>query len=739
MALKIFKTIGRSLNPTELVKAFHPQDFYKAMVMIIAMVVPIAISVGLGALQVGVFISLGVFYASPSDTSGSVRLKAIGMLLATLLSVVVTYVLFLIEVPVFGLIPIIGVLMFGIAYLSIYGFRASLISFSGLFAIVLSFSSLSHSELSIYIRLLLIATGGLWYVGLVLLRHFIFPKGATEYYVAEALKLTANYIVVRTKLIDAKNDRKALIKELLSLQSDLTTNHETLRELLLNRRRGSGTSYYQARRFLVFRQLVDILELAMANPVNYRKTDDIFAKHPEQLVFFQSVMKEMSIHLNMMAKNLSRPKKIKRSKEFIKTLQKMESSVFSLKGDPEDLITLRNYFKYEKNQWDKIQKIERLLRNQNRLDIRQIAQEDRSGFLTKQQYNLKVLVENFNLKSTIFRHSLRIALVAMVGYGLGIFLNIENAYWVLLTVVVIMRPNFGLTKTRFKHRSIGTLLGGIIAFLLVFFIRSHTAYAILGIMSFVTGFSMVQRNYRAAATFITMYVIFVYALLRPTVFDVIQFRVLDTFIGAALSFAGNMWLWPTWEIKSIDNTLKTAINANSAYLQEIATYYETKGTPSFAYKLSRKKAFLALSDLSSSFQRMTQEPKTQHKNKNEVFQLVMLSHSFLASLASLGTYIIHNPTTPASKDFLQVISKIKENLSFSKTMLAGNESTTEELLAATEKTHSSLSKIAKMEGFQEIKHVESTQEEAQLISEQLQWLLANSERMTTLIKKVKFE
>src|SRR5699024_9378662 len=163
----------------------------------------------------------------------------------------------------------------------------------------------------------------------------------------------------------------------------------------------------------------------------------------------------------------------------------------------------------------------------------------------------------------------------------------------------------------------------------------------------------------------------VYALLSSEVFDVIQFRVLDTLIGAGLAFGGNLLLWPSWEIKSIDKTLKDAIHANRGYLAEIALYYNTKSETSLTeYKLSRKKAFLMLSDLSSSFQRMTQEPKAQHRHKKEVFQLVMLMHSFLASLASLGTYITHNPTTPASKDFNEIAERIQNNLKISEEHLA---------------------------------------------------------------------
>jgi uncharacterized membrane protein YccC len=54
----------------------------------------------------------------------------------------------------------------------------------------------------------------------------------------------------------------------------------------------------------------------------------------------------------------------------------------------------------------------------------------------------------------MFRHSLRLTIAIVFAYLLG-FLDIQNTYWILLTVIV-MRPSYGLTKERSKDRIIGT-------------------------------------------------------------------------------------------------------------------------------------------------------------------------------------------------------------------------------------------------------------------------------------------
>lgn len=739
----------KSLNPKILIDSFSSRDFSKAVSMVIGMVVPIVIGVMTGHLDIGTFVTLGVVFASFSDTSGSLRLKVNGMSLATLLTVIVTLVMHFLKVPFYFFIPLLGILIFSISYLSIYGFRASLISFSGLFAIVLNMSSLSDSDLSIYLRLLLIAVGGSWYILLTLIRQFLFPKSATEYYLAESLKLTADYLEIRAKLIDTGNDRKELIKELLEKQQTLTENHETLRELVLSRRLGTGKSHYQARRSLVFRQAVDMLELAMANPVNYGKTDKIFRNNPDKMADFQEVMVAMGIRLRYIAKNLAKPKNIKpddRIKLAITQIKKDIQELIKSKddvNDREDLLALKNYWKYQNSQYWKITKIESLVKNKNKFAVERARQEDGSFFLTKQNYNWSTLKDNFSIRSSIFRHSLRIAVVGMIGYSLGIVLNLVNPYWILLTIIIIMRPNFGLTKERFKNRSIGTVFGGFLAFGVILLTHNPTVYAILAILCYTVGLSMVQRNYKAAATFITMYVLFIYALLNPEVFKFIQYRVLDTLIGAGLSFIGIRLLWPFWEIKSIDKTLKSAIEADREYLEEIAILYNKKGDASNAYKLSRKTAFLALSELSASFQRMTQEPRAQHESLNEVFQIVMLMHSFLASLASLGTYIVNNETTEATTDFNKVVEGIIGNLKLSEAALVKVNvlKTTENLTIhhLDEKYKEKLTSIAQESEFDINWEENSVKEEAHLIAEQFKWLMYNSHRMAKIMKTINFK
>lgn len=740
--MKLHNKINEALY--EVREIFKSTDFAKAVLLGISLTLPILVGIKFDMLETGIVITVGAMLASPSDISGRLQSKVNGILLSALLAMTVSFIGGSLRFSYVVMFPIIGILMFGISYLSIFGFRASLISFSGLFALVLSFSPIS-GDMPVIERSLLIGAGGLWYVFMAILWHYLFPKGPTEYYLTKTFNLTADYLRLRGRLVKEKDNRPALLIELLQIQTDLTETHETLRNILISRRTGSGKSFYEGKRLLIFSILIDMLELAMANPVNYTKTDQIFDKKPEHLQDFQNLLFQMAHRLEQLGESISNPKRLKPDLELKRCLKLVQKDMSQVSDEildeiDEDVLMLRNLYKYQAEQVKKIEKMEWLVTVEDRSQVRFIKNEYARRFLTREDYNINILIENFNFNSLIFRHSLRLAMVAIVGYAVGILFEVQNSYWILLTIIVIMRPNFGLTKQRSKERTIGTIIGGILAVGVVLLVKNLIVFGVLSIITLIISFSMIQRNYKAAATFITLSVIFTFALLTPDIFEVIKFRVLDTVIGTGLAIAGNLLLWPAWEIRSMHQTLLDIINANKRYFEQIINYYTEKGEVASEYRIARKQAFLKLSNLNSAFQRMTQEPKSRQEKLGKFYELVELNHAFLASLASLGTYILTNPTTPASKNFKLVTAEIINNLEICEQILNDNVTSESELIPpkddifeityGKEELHQPYQKISDNSNFYD------QVEEAHLIREQLRWLLSMSLKMQKLLLQV---
>lgn len=725
----------------ELQQFLRSTGFSRAILVGIAVTLPIVLGIQLGHFEIGLAIGFGAFWCSPSDISGSFQRKKTGILISAALVLVVSFIGSYLHYETWNSLPVLGVLSFGIAFLSVYGFRASLIGFSGLLAMVLSLAR-ENEELEIYQFALLVGVGGLWYLLLAKTWHRLNPKAETEELLSSTYVLTAAFIETRGKLVGPHEDQQKLQSKLIKLQSELTRNHETLREILILSRKTSGWSNYENKRLLIFVQLVEMMETAIANPVNYDRMDALFKEHPQFIQLFQDLIFKMSLQLQMISDAENDKRKLPKNDTLRQCFEDVTQEITSQHETLAygEQLMLQTMLGYQEKQFEKLKRIKWLLGDPNMEEIDLIDKKTAKRFVTVQDYDPMLLVRNLNFKSAIFRHSIRLAVTVMIGYALGSLFPLQNPYWILLTIIVIMRPNYGLTKIRAKDRTIGTLIGGAIATGMIFLIQDPYVYAVLGVASLVISISMVQKNYKTSAIFITLSVVFIYAILEPDILTVIKFRILDTLIGAVLSYAAILWLWPTWESVEMNESIKKAVKANKDFMQKITEYYLQKGKIPTSYNLARREAFLETSNLDSAFQRMVQEPRSKQNEMDKNYELVVLNHNFLSSLASLSTYMQHYKTTEASEQFIIVTEKIEKKLERILECLKDkdcdgaassfeNDLLFEELLPAFNSLE-----IRNTETMD--KQTKRSLQEAHLVWEQLQWLYSISGKMLKLAASV---
>lgn len=682
--------------------------------------------------------AIGVLLTSPSEVPGSLRRRVIGVSFSVIIAVLTTVLIGYASAYTWIFLPVFVLFTFHFSMISVYGFRASLISFSGLLAIVLSMAQVA-SEGGIIIHALWIGAGGIWYLLLSLFLHYLFRRRETDILLAEAFDLTAEYLEKRARLMSQKGENSELLqKELFVLQTSINEKHELIREMVITRRKNFGRSGMVRKRLLIFMELVDILELGMANPASHERMKALFRSHEEKILLVEEWSLLMADRLRKIAEVFRKNSKYQKDTNFqLKKAEIMENfDLFEkdahLSYENEVLLIYRNILSFKKKQYQKILSIERLLTEWKGEGEFGIRRQDAARFLTTTEYDLKTLQDHLDLKSPIFRHSLRLTAAMLVGYTIGEFFEVQNAYWILLTILVIMRPGYALTRDRFKQRLYGTLIGGALAVFLVIIIKNQTVYAILAIISLVLAHSMIQRNYKTAAAFITLNVVFVYSLLSPNVLEVIQFRVLDTVVGAGIAFLAAKFLWPTWEYSTINNFINNSIKANKDFIKEVDLFYsDMSDLPS--YRLARKKAFLAMGDLNAAFQRMAQEPKTDKKHLEETFRVVSLNQELLSTTASLGTFIRSHATTEASEYFKIYMAAIEQNLQICTEKREAGEKDFSEEIRASEKYYSQLyQKLLMPEEKSERSGkgiIRERLQEVQVVMDRLKWLFDLSESL----------
>ena len=648
-----------------LKRFFKSLDFLKGIVMAIAMLVPVFFSkYYLNDINIGYSMALGVLFCSPTDVPGSNKHVFFGILIASVLSFSLTLLFGSVANNIWLLIPVLGISVFIISYISVFGFRASLISFVGLLAIVLSFTN-DYSEVNLLQHASLIALGGLWYLFLTYLKILVFPKFQTDQLFVKVLEKTSKYLKIRADLLVCTTNRDALNKKLFDLQFEINDLHETLREIILSTRNKSGFSNKIRRQQLLFSELVDILELAISNPVDYEKFDIVFEKAKGSA--FQKLIVEMANQLVHISKVIRKEERLKVNDKIPEILKGIATNIDLYRiliGMPKarvDTIMLLNFKNYQEKQAQNIISIERVLNNYTKRD-KILSQKEADRFITPQDYDLKKLTQNLSFKSPLFKHSLRLSIIVLIGFLLGNMFSMQNPYWILITIIVIMRPSFGLTKTRSIHRVIGTLIGASIAVAIIFMTQNTFFYGVIAVISLPLAFSFLQLNYRNAAIFITLHVLFIYAIFEPNILSVVQFRIIDTLIGATLAFTATYILFPSWQAQNIHENFSKAMKSNLSFLNEIALFYHEKGTVSTKYKLHRKEAFLAIGDLNAAFQRLNQDPKSKQSELSTIYEMTVFNNTFLSSLTSLGTFIRNNKTSEAPLEFDVYIENIGSNL-----------------------------------------------------------------------------
>lgn len=721
-------------------------NFTNALKITVAAVIPVIGFAYLDLFKVGFSFALGAILTYPCDIPSNLKHKINGILVAILIIVVSAVLVSVLYPYPYIFYPFLAVSLFFLSMISVYGQRATMVSFSSLLSIALATGHVQEG-VSIFINGGYIVGGGLFYLLVSLIFYKIRPHRYLELEVAECLDLTSKYLKLRGDLWDSEASRESIIKEKLLLQVKLNATHENLREILILNRSTSGTSNQNRKMLIVFDSLIEILELGLSTSFNHQKFNEQFIAYPQILKNYQNLAYNLAYTLKSIAISIEANKKYVSKHQLFNDLEILENAILEYQENAggsevqEGVLMLSNMRDYVERQIEKVKVLERAFTAPIEKQETKKIEKDLEKFLTPLYYPWSTLQNNLSFSSTIFRHSLRLTLTILVGIIIGHSISVEKVYWILLTIVVILRPGYGLTKQRSYERIFGTILGGLIAFGIISFVQNPYAISTFAVIAMLLGFTFTQTNYKVGATFVTIYVVFIYAMLTPNVRDVVQFRIMDTLVGAILAFAANYLLWPSWEFLNVRVFLKKSIKANYHYLKEISRFYNEKGEVTTSYKIARKFAFIEIGNLMNSFQRMTQEPKSKQKQLPQLYKLVDLNYSLVSSSASLGTYIQTHKTTKASEAFNVVVDTVLKNLNAAM-----------DVLNTSSKKHLQPYKKIDLEvRFMELKNIRikeireksSSEEEfqlkmqeAQLVIEQLIWLSNLSESVLKASRKL---
>jgi uncharacterized membrane protein YccC len=529
-----------------------------------------------------------------------------------------------------------------------YGKRGGII---GLSCLVLTVVTM-HADLTPEKVLLYAATtlgGATIYIVFSVLASRSTQVREQEQSLSVALLATADYVAARAEMYDAYGSIDDQYRKLIATQSAMSDQHQSARDMILRRMNKDMLDQSPRRTMVwnVFIDMINMLDMLVGTHTDYTLLQRTLGQS-DTLIFMRDALLKMSLELERIALAVTREKHLMRRNSVKAELRALEYDIEVMK---------RQGFASENPEvYSLCVQILRRLRNVNRCVERMLQQTSMPGdaaplnpaqldtslsdFLSRQSFSPKLLTSNLRLDSPPFRFSLRVSLAVATGLAIGLAIPQlgPHAYWIVLTIIIIMKPAFSLTKQRNHARLIGTLIGCALAFMLLHLTGDKTILLMSLAVSLAAGFSLLIVNYLASSIFNTVTVLIMLHFLLPETFDIANERAIDTTIGSLVALAFSFVL-PWWEARSLPSMADAAIRANENYLrtglQELQADPNNSGRPAVnAWPLARRNALVAFSNFAEAFYRMMGEPHSRQEHVAEYNNLLIQNHVLATEIAT---------------------------------------------------------------------------------------------------------
>ena len=634
---------------SELKKFVTSQYIYSGVRIALAVVIPSIILAYLGVLKQFFLFPLGTIFLALTDMPGPFHRRRNSLILALFFYFSISLVAGLLKD--FPILIFLEIIIFGLFFtmLGIYGKRLDIVGSLTLvvFAIFIDGAPGVHSALW---NACVFSLGAAWFFIVFLLVTVLKPYKLAEQMIGENYIELGKYLRLKSQFYLKNPDFEGIYSQIFGLEVRIKEHQEATREVVFKTRQMVRESTSTSRLLMqLFLNSFDLHEMLILSTNDYKKLQKSFGD--------KEILEKINLYLNKLSNELINigisiqgGMKVSPIINISDELHQLHEEFFELRNKEmnaetlENFMILRQIFLRITEISDEIQTIYKL-KTQNIKLVKSLSTGlDLEKFVTKEEkLNHKVFINNFSLKSNHFRHAIRITLAMMIGYAISKFqfLNIHKVYWILITILAIMRPAYSITKRRNILRIYGTVAGAIVGFVIVYYITNPIVLLGIFLVCLMLTFSLLKDKYAWAVFFMTVYIFLIFDFMKPGNFnDIFLERLFDTLIAAVIVFLVSYLVLPVWEHQKNKTLILKYIKANDKYFNRIIDILNQKNIEIQDYKMSRKEAIISLANLSDNFQKMLSDPKDQQKNLENIHLFVTTAHLFTAYVASLSQYAL---------------------------------------------------------------------------------------------------
>jgi uncharacterized membrane protein YccC len=190
---------------------------------------------------------------------------------------------------------------------------------------------------------------------------------------------------------------------------------------------------------------------------------------------------------------------------------------------------------------------------------------------------LDTLSANLTLRSVTFRHALRLAAVVALDEIITRFVRVHgvpitHGYWLAMTSLIVLQPYTGETVRRSAERVVGTVAGAVLAAALAAAIHSELGLIAVISVGAVLSVAFYAVDYAWYCFFLTPTIVL---LTLPHLQDwrFAEVRMGLTFLGALISVAAMLLLWPERESAQLPRLLARGAAAEARYLRAALQFW----------------------------------------------------------------------------------------------------------------------------------------------------------------------
>lgn len=614
------------MKQTQAIKTFlYSQYFADGLRIAFGAIVPAIIFYYLGDIKTGIAVSLGAVITSIVDTPGPTQDRRNAMLVLVGMIFLISFLTKSIISSDLATAILLSLLSFAMSMIAVYGTRAASLGTASILVMILNMDDLRTTSDSSFFHAMYATVGGAWYMLLSLTLTQFRPFRLSQQALAECMQDTAAYVRLKANFYDIQVDSEKNYQKLIDQQVIVHQHQDTVRELLFKSKAiVKDTTTLGRTLVIIFTDMVDIFERTMATHYDYNAIRSNFGD-TDVLRAFRITINRLANEMDNLAYHINANRRPKKIYDFKSDLEHIKAAIDKAENAGKNTVILK---KILVNIRDLISKVNNIYQYFDARTARFNTNEtDLNKFLSHQSFNPKILKDNLTFRSSTFRHAVRMVVVMIVAFLISKTIPFGNhSYWILMTVLVILKPGWSLTKQRNYQRMSGTIIGGLAGIgILVSVDQELIRFAFLMVFM-VLAYSFIRINYILGVMFLTPYLLLLYSFLGASTFEILQERVIDTVTGSLLAFASSYVIFPSWESNNVQTSMRKLLIANYNYLAKALEYIAGINVSETDYKLVRKEVYVNMANMTSIFQRMITEPKSKQKNAKELNKFLIYNH-----------------------------------------------------------------------------------------------------------------